>query len=135
MQLRDDRDRFEEVDAAVALIGLGRPEQAAIFCERRRLPFACLTSPDRSAHRAFGLRRGTIAQVAGPVVWAGWIRNQVTGKAQGAFGQGDVSQLPGTFVIDTSGVIRFAHRGRRSNDLPSNDQVLAAVAGIRKAAG
>jgi peroxiredoxin len=133
--LRDDRDRFEEAGATVALIGLGRPEQAGAFCRARGVPFAGLTSPDRSAHRAYALRRGTANQVSGPAVWGPWLRNLVTGHPQGRFGQGDVAQLPGTFVVDRSGVIRFAHRGRRSNDNPSNDEVLAALAALREDAG
>jgi len=128
--LRDDRERFEEAGAAVTLIGLGRPEQAAAFCERRRVPFSCLSSPDRSAHRAYGLRRGSLNQVAGPATWLPWVRNAATGNPQGRFGQGDVAQLPGTFVVDTTGVVRYAHRGRRSSDLAPNDEVLAVVARV-----
>lgn len=127
--MRDDRDRFEEAGAGVVLIGLGSPEQAAAFCSSRHWPFTCLTSPDRAAHRAYGLRRGSLDTVAGPRVWLPWLRNQLSDKHQGRFGQGDVAQLPGTFIVDTAGIIRYAKRGRRSNDNPSNDELLAAVAG------
>jgi peroxiredoxin len=133
--LRDDRESFEEAGANVALIGLGEPDQAERFCVRWRLPFTCLTSPDRSAHRAYGLRRGTFNQLAGPAVWLPWLRNQVTGRPQGKFGQGDVAQLPGTFVVDTAGIVRYTHVGRRSSDNPSNDELLAALAGLGKEAG
>ncbi len=111
----------------MALVGLGRPEQAAAFCARQRAPFVCFASPDRSAHRAFGLRRGTVNEVVGPAIWLPWIRNNLTGKRQGRFGQGDVRQLPGTFVVGPDGVIRFAHRGRRASDLPSNQELLSAL--------
>jgi peroxiredoxin len=130
--LRDHAERFEEMGAAIVLVGLGRPEQARDFCRRRRVPFACLVRPDRAVHRAYGLRRGNLNQLAGPRVWAPWLRDQVTGKRQGRFGQGDVAQLPGTFVVDTTGVIRFAHRGRRSNDNPSNDDILSALASLQE---
>lgn len=115
----------------MAVIGLGSPKQAAAFCERRRVPFACLTSPDGSAHHAYGLRRGSLNQVAGPRVWAPWLRNTLAGNRQGRFGQGDPAQLPGTFLVDTGGVIRYAHVGRRSDDVPPNEEVLAAVASVR----
>jgi peroxiredoxin len=131
--LRDDRDRFEEAGVNVILIGLGRPDQAARFCRDRSVPFTCVSSPDRQAHRAFGLRRGSLAQVAGPAVWLPWLRRQAGQEHQGRFGQGDVSQLPGTFVVDTDGVVRYAHRGRRSSDNPSNQEVLAAAAAIGEA--
>jgi peroxiredoxin len=133
--LRDGRERFEQAGAGVVLVGLGRPEQAGEFCRRRAVPFNCLTSPDRSAHRAYGLRRGSLNQVTGPAVWAPWLRNLVTGNAQGRFGQGDPAQLPGTFLVDTEGRVRYAHRGRRSNDNPPNEDVLAALEIVRKEAG
>jgi peroxiredoxin len=125
--LRDDR--FE--GANVALIGLGLPEQARVFCQRRRIPFVCLTRPDGQAHRTYGLRRGRADQVAGPRVWIPWLRATIAGHPQGRFGQGDPARLPGTFVVDTEGVIRFAHRGRRSDDNPPNDAVLSALAAMR----
>jgi peroxiredoxin len=129
-QLRDDRERFQEAGGAVTLIGLGSPEQASAFCADRDVRFACVTSPDRSAHRAYGLRRGSLDQVAGPRVWLPWIQNQLGEKHQGRFGQGDTAQLPGTFVVDRAGIVRFAHRGRRSNDVPSNEEVLDIVRAV-----
>ena len=128
--MRDDRERIDRAGAGLVLIGLGTPEQTGEFCAARGVPFACLTSPDRSAHRSFGLRRGTPDQVAGPRVWLPWLRNQVSDRRQGSFGQGDVAQLPGTFVVDRSGTIRYAHRARHSNDNPPNDDVLKALSEI-----
>ena len=129
-QLRDDRERFEEAGAGVTLIGLGSPQQASAFCAERHVGVDCVTSPDRSAHRAYGLRRGSFDQVAGPRVWLPWLRNQLGERHQGRFGQGDVAQLPGTFVVDPVGIVRYAHRGTRSNDVPSNEEVLRAVRSI-----
>jgi peroxiredoxin len=127
-QLRDDRDRFEASGANVVLIGLGRPDQADWFCAQHELPFTCVVQPDRSAHKAFGLRRGNYTEVSGPAVWLPWVRNQLTGKRQTALGgMGDVAQLPGTFVVDTEGIVRYAYRSRRSNDIAPNADVLAAV--------
>ena len=130
--MRDDRERFDAAGAVVAVIGLGRPDQARTFCERYRVPFSCLTSPSRSAHRAFGLRRGTLNEVAGPAIWLRWLRNELKGWRQGRFGQGDPAQLGGTFVVGPDGVIRYAHRGRRSSDIAPNDEVLGAVASLRQ---
>lgn len=131
--MRDYRDRIEGLGANVVLIGLGSPGQAKVFCESQDVPFACVVSPDRTAHRAFGLRRGTANQVAGPRVWLPWLRNMAAGNRQTAWrGQGDVATLPGTYVVDSQGVIRYAYRGQRSSDLAPDGDVLAALAEIRE---
>lgn len=132
-QLRDDRERFQDAGANVVLIGLGRPDQAGWFCEQHELPFTCTVQPDRSAHKAFGLRRGNVNQVTGPAVWLPWVRNQLTGKRQTAVrGMGDTAQLPGTFVVDTEGIVRYAYRSRRSSDIAPNDDVLGALAALKQ---
>jgi len=128
--LRDAGDRFGEAGAGVVLIGLGEPHYAAGFCAERDVPHDCVVQPDRSAHKAFGLRRGTTGELLGPANWAPWLKNQVTGKHQGAFGQGDPAQLPGTFVVDTGGIVRFAHRGKRSSDVAKVEDVLAVAASL-----
>lgn len=68
--------------------------------------------------------------MAGPAVWLPWLRRQAGPEHQGRFGQGDVSQLPGTFVVDMDGVIRYAHRGRRPSDNPPNGEVLSVLAAM-----
>lgn len=132
--MRDDRERFEEAGAAVILIGLGTPDQTAEFCAARSIPFVCASSPDRAAHRAYGLRRGSFDQVAGPRVWFPWLAKQLGERHQGR-PQGDVAQLPGTFVVDRDGIIRFAHRGQRSSDNPPNERVLEVLEGLPTEAG
>lgn len=132
--MRDDAERFERAGAGVVLIGLGSPKQAAMFCSGRRAPFPCVVQPDRSAHKAFGLRRGTWNQTVGPRVWLPWLKDQVTGNRQGAFGHGDVAQLPGTFVVDPGGRVRYAFRARHSSEIPRNEEILRALAELREEA-
>ena len=53
-----------------------------------------------------GLDRGKLSQLFGPkVIWRG-IQAAMRGNRQGKL-EGDGFQLPGAFVIDTRGVIRF----------------------------
>ena len=129
MQLRGDRAKFKRVRANVVLIGLGTPERAAWFCQDKRIPFTCVADPDVSAHRAYGLKRGSLRQVLGPQVYLRWTKARLLGDMpfpSANLGE-DVMQMPGTFVIDTSGIIRYAHRNRDVTDNPSNDAVLAAL--------
>jgi hypothetical protein len=39
--------------------------------------------------------------------------------------------MPGTFVIDTEGVVRMAHRNRHVADAPANERILGVLEAMR----
>ena len=66
---------------------------------------------DQRLYEAFGLKRGTIAQVASPrVIWRGICAGLLEGHGMGK-PEGDVLQLPGVFLLDNCEVSNsFRHR-------------------------
>ncbi|MEX2458321.1 MAG: peroxiredoxin-like family protein [Actinomycetota bacterium] len=129
--MRDEEDRFTPL-ANVVLVGQGQSDHARDFCEARRAAdaFHCTVAPGNEAYRHFGLTRGSWMQVAGPKVWAPGARTFFAPEVHQGRTKGDPMQLAGTFVIDSSGVIRYAHRNRTSADNPSNEDVLAALEAV-----
>ena len=129
MQLRDDRERFEEAGAAVVLIGLGKAERAESFCEDKSIPFDCLADPEQRAYEAYGLRKMGLSEVLRAENGLKYLRlnlNPETRQRTAKRGE-DVLQLGGTFVVDTGGVVRYAHLNRHTGDNPPNDEVLEAL--------
>lgn len=117
---------FEEAGVGVVLIGQGTPGQALAFTGPRRVPFEMLVDPDRAAYRAFGLGDGGPYQILAPAALVGWVGVQVRGEGrQGLRHGGSVAQMPGTFLVDTGGVIRYVHRNRHQADDPDSQAVLA----------
>jgi len=53
--------------------------------------------------------------------------HRTPGVRQRGLRGGSLRQLPGTFVVDTGGVIRFAHRNTNAADNPSNAELLEAL--------
>jgi peroxiredoxin len=135
VQLRDDRDRFEKAGAGVVLIGLGTPDRAAWFCEDKSIPFACLADPDKEAYAAYGLRTATVTEVLRAENALRYLRLNLSSETRqrAAKAGEDVLQLGGTFVVDTTGVIRYAHRNRHTGDNPPNDEVLDALESLKGA--
>lgn len=112
---------------------MGSPEEADSFCRAERLPFRCLSDPDRSAYRAFGLRRGTALEVIGPEPLLRGLR----AAARGYFPRmpvGDVYQLGGVFLIDREGSVRYAHYPRTSADHPPAGELRRQVDQLARAA-
>lgn len=103
-----------------------RAEPTFHFCRKRDVPFDCLGDPDRDAYHAVGLEDGGVLEYMGPRAALGWVKAATHGNFAGA-PKGDVAQRPGTFVVDQSGNVVFAHYNRNSADNPSNEQVLEAV--------
>ncbi len=121
-----DRRRFMDAGARVALIGHG--ERRAVELGQHLSPFRTLFDPGRDAYRAYGLERGSLLTTAGPAVWMPLLRVHGTpGVHQRGLRGGDLRQLPGTFIVDTAGVIHFVHRNVDAADNPSNAAILSVL--------
>lgn len=129
----EDLPRFRAAGAGVALVTLGTPQQAGEFFPAPDLEMTVLADPQQAAYRAFGLERATLWQLAGPKVWLPSIKAIVRGHVGKPVG--DVRRLPGTFVIDPQGVVRYAHRPADQADRPDHEHVLSVLRSLSAASG
>jgi hypothetical protein len=118
-------------DIAVGLVTMGKPDEAASFCRRERLPFRCLSDPARAAYRAFGLRRGSTNEVMGLLPASAYLRAASKGHFAG-LPVGDVYQLGGVFVIGTDGAVQYARYPRHAGDHPPPGEVARVTADAAK---
>ncbi len=125
MRVRDEYQRFTDACGQAAVVTMGKPEQARQFRDCYKLPFPLLSDPDQAAYRAFHVPRGGVLSVAGPGVWLAGAQSLLKHGVGRIIG--DPYQLPGSFVIDRTGTIVFAHRCKTSADMPTNDELLAAL--------
>jgi len=135
VKLREDQQLFREAEAEVVLVGQGSPEEGAGFCQRKHLPFPCLLDGDKSAYRAYGLRRRNLAVVVSPRIAVPFVRANLNSETrQRGLEGGDFFQMPGTFVVDVGGVILLAHRNRTIADSPPNHLLLEVLAKLKEPA-
>ncbi|GBC81182.1 hypothetical protein HRbin10_00288 [bacterium HR10] len=127
--MRRDYERFKAHGAEIVLIGQGDPEQTQAFCREQDVPFPCLADPERKAYAAYGLSAGTLMQVLGPRVWWRGFRTWRSGYSAGK-PIGDVRQMPGVFIINRAGIIRFIYRYRDIADNPSSELLLEQLTAI-----
>jgi prostamide/prostaglandin F2alpha synthase len=133
VRMRDERERFQEAGAGIVLIGQGSPSDAVAFTRRMNQPFECLVDPDRAAYRAYGLARARPAQVVGPRTALPFLRANLNRETlQRGLQGGKFLQMPGTFVVDTEGLVRMAHRNRHVADTPPNQRILDVLAALRE---
>lgn len=84
-----------------------------------------VSDPRRRIHAAFGLTRGSLASLFGPIVW--WRGSHALAKGHGA-GQpvGDPLQMPGVFVVHR-GRVEAEFRHRTAGDRPDYGSLVPAV--------
>ena len=114
------RQRQRELDEAQATLLILAPEpvgQLAGLAAQERWGGPVLADPGRVAYHAFGLFRlpwYRVFTIRAAVMYLGFFLH---GRRPGRPGQ-DVMQQGGDFIVDGEGIVRFAHRGRRTDDRP-----------------
>ena len=127
--MRRDYHQFVDLGASLVAIGPATPAETAAFIHDLDLPFQVLADPTLAAYRAFGLARGSLWQVVGPAVLLAHLRGLLRGVRPGRVA-GDVWQLPGAFLIDRRGILRFVKPALHVGDHVSSTALLAAVRDI-----
>lgn len=126
MALREGAGDIEAAGGRVVAVAQGDPKQAQSLCDRFNVAFPCLADPKLDTYKAFDLKRGSTAEVMGP---ATWLRG-LDAARKGHFverPQGDPFQLPGTFIIDRQGIVRYAKYARHSADHPKTAELVEAL--------
>ena len=123
MQLHREHKKFSEAGFNVVLVGLGTPEQAEQFRTDFSLSFPIICDPDKDLYRLYDLKRGTVASMARASVLLKGMRAMSQGYSPG-MPQGDVMQLPGVFLIDTNGDIRYSYFSKDPSDHPEIEDLL-----------
>jgi len=123
VQLHSARKQFDENGFQVVLVGLGTAEQAEKFRAEFSLSFPVICDPHKELYRQYGLGRGGVSSVASPSVLLRGLRSMSRGYTPG-IPRGDVMQMPGVFLIDTEGIIRYSYFSKDASDHPPVDALL-----------
>jgi peroxiredoxin len=107
-------------DLNVVLVGLSTPEEALVFKQEVGTALPMICDPGKHLFQAFGLTRGTNAQILNFRTITRGIRAYRHGYRQ-TKPMGDPFQLPGAFVIDTEGQIVWEYKGKDAADFPAAD--------------
>jgi len=130
-RLRDGYGDFTEAGAEIICIAQGDSKTGKAFSILFELPYPILMTGDSvDVYKAYGLQRGTLAQLFGlPSIFHG-LKAMFSGVTQGKLA-GDGFQMPGIFIVDQSGIVRFARAHRNAADNPSNRELLDAIHALK----
>ena len=124
MQLHRSKAQFENNGFQIILVGLGTPDRAEAFKKQFSLSFPIICDPDKKLYKTFGIGRVSFLSMASPAFLLKGFKTLSRGQPLG-IPKDDVLQMPGVFLIDTSGNIRYAHYSKDPSDNPSIGTLLA----------
>jgi len=135
-------DRLDELGRStdVVLVTFTDPNNLGASAQANALPFPVLADPDRSAYRAFGLGRGSVARVWGwrsarkyaELLWAHRSSRRPTNRPARSLPRRrgpteDTLQLGGDFVVGGDGTLAYGFWGDGPDDRPTVDELIDAV--------
>lgn len=125
--MEQHKDTLKAAGLQVIAVGMGQPKHARRICGRLAPGLNCLTDESHEAYARYGLRqmRATEALSIGMLKAAG--RALAAGHRQGQT-IGDPRMLPGTFIIDREGIVRFAYYSSHAGDHPAVADLVRAAA-------
>ncbi len=114
------KDTFEKNGSQIYFIGNGKPHFIIQFKDELDMSDSItFTDPTLAAFNAFGFKKGFIAS-AGPRALVNAIKLKIDGHAGAQYkeGMGDLWQLGGIVVVDTSGKIVYKYVSEVLGDFP-----------------
>ena len=106
------------------VIGMGATETARRFKAEYSLPFTVLVDKKRESYRLLDLKRGSLADVMGPKVWAKGAMSLL--KHGQGLAKEDPLQLGGVAIIKDGKPV-LIHRSETSSDNAPIDTLLEAI--------
>jgi hypothetical protein len=74
-------------------------------------------------HAAYGIGKGNLLRLIAPDAIRAGARAAAQGHKQGE-ATGDQQRLPGTFIVDANGIVRYAYYGKYAGDNPDLPELL-----------
>lgn len=124
MQLHRFKTKFESGGFQVVLVGLGNPDDAEAFKKKFSLSFPIICDSETNLYQKYGLQKGSVSGFMSPSLWLKGLKTLAKGHMPG-ISRDNVMQMPGVFLIDTSGHIRYAYYSKDPSDNPSVASLLA----------
>ena len=136
-QLRLGYSRFRERDAEVVLVTATPPERGATYQDLFKFEYPYLCDPKLETARTYGLPINKKSVLGGAITSATFLSGLVKTPSQlhtwpelnelKALAAG---QVDGFFVIDKTGIVRFARIGGGTALLPSNADIEQLLIGL-----
>jgi len=120
------KGEFAKRGVSVVVVSFARPTNLVQYQQYHRWPFTILADPQRVAYQRFALKRLSWLHVFSPATLKMYVKLLRKGTRSRDYGEDDIYQGGGDFLLDREGNLLFAHRSRDPADRPPAKELLEA---------
>lgn len=130
--LEDHKDELRAAGLQLVTLALGEPKHAERYCGKLAPDLECLADDKNDGYYAWGLRQGANGEMFKHSldILKASAKAAASGHMQGA-ATGDQRMLPGTFIIDRDGIVRYAYYSAYAGDDPAIDVLVSEAQQMR----
>jgi len=125
--VRAFKPEFDRRGIPIVVVSFAEPGKLAPYQQIFQWPFTILADPERKLYQAFGLNQLSWFRVFSPATLKLYLKLYRRGLPRHDFGQEDIYQAGGDFLIDRRGQVLFAHRSEDPADRPLVGTLLKAI--------
>ena len=125
--MRASQGELDRRGVAVAVVSFAEPAKLIGYQERHRWPFPIFADPKRDAYQAFTLKRLSWLRVFSLATLKLYFKLTREGRTRANYGNEDIYQGGGDFLLDRAGNILFAHRSEDPADRPPAEKLLEVI--------
>jgi len=126
-------NRFTDLTAAgleVVAVAMGDPKHAARYCPQLAPSATCLSDSTVEVYNVYGLKRAGLKEFASLDMLVKGARATIQGYFPGEV-TADPTMLPGTFIVDNAGIVRYAYYSKHPGDHPDIDALIHAAQAVK----
>jgi peroxiredoxin len=121
------KTEFDRRGVSIGVVSFAEPSKLVHYHKLHQWPFAVLADPQRTAYRAFSLKRLSWFQVFSPATLVLYVKLFLRGMKREDYGKDDIHQSGGDFLLDREGRVLFAYRSQDPADRPSVPELLREI--------
>jgi hypothetical protein len=113
----------------VVVVAMGEPKHAERYCGSLAPSLSCLIQEGIDHYKTYGLQDAGFFELVSVNVLKNGFKASQAGFLPGQ-PVGDVKMMPGSFIVDKQGIIRYAYYGKDVSDHPEIEELIRVGAQV-----
>lgn len=118
-------DELDALNTNIVAVSFGTAFWARAWLAETQAPFPVLLDPEKESYRVYGMERSAWKSWGPKNLW--YYAKALARGEQLKEKRGNTDQMGGNFIVDASGIVRFAYPSKDPTDRPTIESMMAIL--------